>query len=163
MKIIASVWFVIFLINLLILVVKLFKINESKIEFSFWTKLFPLQFLVVIILYLSGQIYFNKSMIVIVPHGILILIPTLYIVYTAFMFGYKYVGKEFKWYNGLFLRKVDSDNIIKIILYKKKQDVRKVAFITQNKELTLRNDVGIDSLIFNYAKNNKIPVISANL
>ena len=59
--------------------------------------------------------------------------------------------------NGLYLKKINAENLSKITLYKNKKNIiSKIGFIITNEEKKIRNDLGVDFLVQESAKYNKV-------
>lgn len=159
MKIIISIWFLLFIINLFLMVVNIFSRDENAIKFSFWTKLFPLQFLLVIAIIFIAKVIDGNDFSELFPHGILLLLFSFYAVYSVFMFGYSFFDEKFTWYNGIIRRKINAKSIEEIHLYQKDQVIQKFVFSLAGKMIKLRNDAGIETIILNFANTNQIPIV----
>lgn len=150
----AEIWLVAFLVNCLLIIIKLLYIKETKITLSFWVRIMSLNVLSgVILMFLKSGISWNIS------DFIALLIP-LYITYVVFMFRYEIKNSVFVWFNGIYFRTINAEKLDEIIFYKNKKNmIKKVSFRCSGKEKILRNDLGVEHLIIKFAKKNNIRII----
>jgi hypothetical protein len=160
MKLLFAIWVWIFIINVIVLIFKLFSFSQdqncAKLTFSIWGKIFALNALLFFgVLFVFS--FLNKGFSIAIEAYIM-LIAVLYTNYATFMFRYHYNFNKFKWFNGLTLTIIKAEKLNNIVLYQKNDNIYKIGFDSGVKEKTLRNDIGIENLIQLFAAENSIRV-----
>ncbi len=94
-----------------------------------------------------------------VPFWVMLSILFIYCPYCFVMFRYGYNDDAWFWFNGLYIKRIKSKEIDRIVFIKKKGKVLKFGFQLKNKLVKMRNDLGIEDVVSNFGRLNRIPII----
>ncbi|MBU0476038.1 MAG: hypothetical protein KKF62_17970 [Bacteroidetes bacterium] len=151
-------------LSFVLMIFKPFRLEYNLLKFSKWAKLFALfTFLFLLFLILKSNIgnkgLNEKEMI----WAFSILFAVGYVVYFFFNFGYEFKGNTFIWFHFFLKNSVVADEIIEIAFLEEKSAIVKVNIKTNLKEYKIRNDLKVSDMVFCFAKENKIKLITRKL
>ncbi len=158
LKSVTTVWLVIFLIHALTGSVKLFDINTKRIAFGVFFRTLPVHFVIGVGAGILYTLLDGRSVNGIYPYGLVMLAAVSYMIYAVYVFGYQIIDSEFIWFNGLFRRRVSASDLKSIELLQRKNATVRIKLVTSKKTYTLRNDIGVDVLMFEFSESTGVPL-----
>lgn len=154
-----DVWFYSILLNLALAVFKPIQRDNTSVRCSVWARLLTVN-VIGFVGYgiVESYVKFGPSDFELNPVPLIGIVGPFYVSYCSFMFGYRYVGDRFSWFNGLVVRSVHAPSLQKIVFFEKSGRVSRIAFTGDRVKKSLRNDAHIDDLVIDFSRKNGIRI-----
>ena len=154
METVVQILLVIFVLSTLLLVRKPIRLSPTKVEFSIWTKLFAINGGGLIALMIGVMYFENRVTNFNSVYSIVSVLMLFYLIYFLMAFKAYYQGHAFSWFNGLWIRSIDTSELKEVLLTKRNKKTKQIELATNNSKIKVSRF--FERVILNFAKENKI-------